>query len=71
MTMFKDITNYEGRYKVSENGNVKSVERMVKCRGGKTRIIKERILRPNCGPNGYLYVVLSKNGKAKTYEIHK
>ena len=57
--VYKDIEGYEG-YQVSNMGNVKSFK-------GK----KERILKAGLSSVGYLIVGLSKNGKAKTFQIHQ
>ncbi len=60
MEIWKDIPGYEGRYQVSNYGNVKSVSRLVNCRGGAKRRIAERLLRPGRVPSGHLYVVLGR-----------
>lgn len=65
------VKNYEGYYEINENGEVTSVERVVRCGYGKTRTNKAKQLKPNIGTNGYYYVVLSKNGVTKTCYIHK
>ena len=59
---WKDIPNYEGLYQVSNLGRVKSL-----ARGNK----KERIRIPAKARNGYLYIVLSKNGVQHTIRIHR
>ena len=59
--IFKDIEGYEGDYQVSDYGNVKSF-----------KLDKEgRILKSNIDGAGYLYVVLCKDNKQKTYRVHK
>ena len=64
--VWKDVTGYEGLYKVSDKGNVFSVERRdsrgVK-RGGIT-------LNPR-HTRGYLQVALFKNGERKNKYIHR
>lgn len=67
--MWKDIKGYEGYYQVSDKGEIKSVTRNVK-RGSSYKPVNERILRPYLN-KGYLSVVLSKNGKTHTVEIHR
>lgn len=56
-----DIKGYEGLYQVSNMGNVFSVARL----GTKGGEIKTIIV------NGYKKVKLYKNGKMKTFSIHK
>jgi hypothetical protein len=54
--IWKDVIGYEGLYQVSNFGNVKS---------------KNKLLKPGLGKIGYLTVVLSKNGITKCYAVHK
>jgi hypothetical protein len=58
--IWKDIPNYEGLYKVSNIGNVKSF-----------KFGKERLLKPGIGVKGYLQVVLCKNRKTKNIKVHQ
>lgn len=65
--VWKDVVGYEGFYKVSNKGNVYSVERtrsLGRKRGG-------RILKPGYNSLGYLHVNLCKNGKSKTKKVHR
>ena len=64
---WNDIKNYEGIYKVSNKGNVKSIPRIDA--NGVWR--EEKILKPILAKSGYLVVGLSKNGKEKQYRIHR
>ena len=57
---WKPIQGYEGLYEVSTWGRVKSHKWQ-----------KERILVPRQNSNGYYYVTLCKDGKIKTYQIHR
>ena len=69
---YKDIIGYEGLYQVSNLGNVKSLSRIVICKNGTIKIIKEKILKPyKSYSNGYLQVNLCNNKNKKTKEIHK
>ena len=58
--VWKDIAGYEGLYKVSNLGRVKSFKQG-----------KERIMKPVYDTCGYLRVGLSKNGKQKFCSIHR
>ena len=59
MEEFRNIQNFED-YKVSNLGNVKSLKNN-----------KEKLLSPSKNTNGYLSIVLSKNGKLKTFKVHQ
>jgi hypothetical protein len=71
MESWKDIEGYEGLYKISNFGKVKSLSRYVKNNKiNSKKLIKERILSQTDNRNGYKYVSLSRNGKAKHFYIH-
>ena len=61
--IWKDIEGYEGRYQVSNFGNVKSLYYI---NGG-----NEKILKPLKCTNGYLSIHLHKEGKRKCYLLHR
>ena len=61
--IWKYIDGYEGLYKVSNLGRVKSLNYR---RSG-----KERMLKPGNTGDGYLFVILYKNGKIKYFTIHR
>lgn len=63
MEEFKEIRNFEGMYSISKKGNVKSIPR----KGRK----KEMLLKQSVDKNGYKYVMLFKNSKAKLFRIHQ
>lgn len=72
--IFKDIKGYENLYQVSNLGKVKSIERLVNHSKGGKQILHERILSPRFSGNEksrYYCVALCKNGKAKTFQIHR
>ena len=65
--VWKDVVGYEGLYKVSDRGNVHSVER----KDSRGRRIGGRILKSSDRPDGYLEVKLYKNGERKGKLIHR
>lgn len=69
--VFKPIKDFEGIYEISQAGNVKSVLRTIPHRTSKRLTIRERILKPNTGTNGYRYVHLRKPGTSFTLYIHR
>ena len=58
MESFKDVTGYEGHYKISNFGNIKSI-----------KFDKEKILNQKIKV-GYKSINLSLNGKMETHSIH-
>ena len=71
MENFKDIPGYEGLYQVSNLGRVKSLFRVVNCKNGLVRTIKERILSSNLDRDGYFKVRLSRFNKVTNFSIHQ
>lgn len=68
--IWKAIPGYEGLYEVSDLGRVRSLDRPVICRGGKTRISLGKILINQVDRYGRFYVNLSKNNSRKIYSNH-
>jgi hypothetical protein len=68
---WKDIKGYEGLYKVSSIGRVKSINRITKCKNGHLRPFKETMLSMHPNNHGYMSVILCKNNKAKTTMVHR
>ena len=74
--VFRDVLGYEGLYQVSNYGRVKSLERknIFYCGLRKKHLerpTKEKILNYNKSNRGYLQVCLTKDGKPKTYTVHR
>lgn len=68
--IWKDVMGYEGIYKVSSLGRVKSINRLVS-QGDHLIKIKEKILKPARYTRGYLCVSLHKNGVCKGTSVHR
>lgn len=67
--IWEDIIGFDGRYKVSNIGRIKSLKRKVNFKP--TRIVPERILKQGTKPNGYRHVKISKNNKVYTKYVHR
>lgn len=67
MEIWKDIKGYEGIYQVSNIGRVRAVDR-VNCYG---RTCRGTLRKQNKNKNGYMYVNLSRGGKARNYCVHR
>ena len=61
--IWKDVIGFEGKYQVSNLGNVRSLN----YHG--VGYIKN--LKKQKGKDGYFYICLSKNGKLKNYAVHR
>lgn len=66
MEKWKDIIGFEGFYQISENGNVRSLDRF-----DSIRDLKGQSIKPNLKRNGYLQVGLRREGKRKWESIHR
>lgn len=69
-TKWKDITDFENYYQVSNTGLIKCKEHVVKCNID-IKLCKEHILSPGDNGNGYLFVYLWKNNKQYRFYIHR
>ena len=68
--------DYRGYYQISNMGRVKSLERWKPNHNqtgftGTYKLIEEKMLKPKKDKKGYLYVELHKEGKSKTFKIHR
>lgn len=61
--IWRDIKDYEGLYQVSNLGRVKSLNYH--------RTGREEVIQPKKDKCGYFRVYLSKNGKTKTFSVHR
>lgn len=67
--MWRDVEGYEGLYQVSDDGEVKSLSRVVDF--GKSKAVrKERIMKQSIG-RGYKKVSLSKCGVQTNFAVHR
>src|SRR5688572_5095932 len=75
MEIWKAIKGYEGRYEVSNHGNVKALKRLEFMPWvNRNRLWSEKMLRPQKKDNLYLFVSLSDGGGKKTQKyryIHR
>jgi len=71
--IWKDIEGYEGIYKISSLGNVKTLSRHYYNGeyGNVKMFMEEKIRTPIKHPSGYLTMILCKNGVKKRYTIHR
>lgn len=70
MEQWKDITDYEGMYQVSDQGKVRGLNRTA-IRGNKIIRVKGMQLAERPNDKGYLTVSLCKKGVRQNYYIHR
>jgi hypothetical protein len=68
---WKSVVGYENLYQVSDLGDIRSIDRVVIQKDGKTNNLKGKLLKQQKGTNGYLFVCLSKNGVVKPLSVHR
>lgn len=72
--IWKDVKGYEGIYKISNRGNIKSIDRISKAIR-KNKIISQKFkgqaLRPFISTTGYFTIKLTKNNNYKSFKIHR
>jgi len=67
---WRPVVGYEGYYDVSNQGNIRSVKRVVKC-GKQTMTVRESIMHPQVDNSGYLCFSARKDGSFKKVYVHR
>jgi hypothetical protein len=70
MEIWKDVKGYEGLYQVSDLGKIRSLDRLKKGKNNSLSKIKGKLLKPRID-KGYYIISLSKDGKKKTFLLHR
>ena len=68
--LWRPIKGYEGYYEVSNSGEIKSLERTIIV-SGRSRKLKEKILKPKINNDGYVHIQFSRNGCYSTFTVHR
>ena len=68
---WRPVVGYEGLYEVSDWGNVRSVDRMVKSKGSGERLVTGRLLKQYTDKDGYKRVGLHRNHKQVVVGVHQ
>lgn len=71
MENWKEIEGHIGSYLISDQGRVKSLDRIIEYSDGRVQRSKGRVLKPHIDNRGYRICALSKNGKGKTQQVHR
>jgi hypothetical protein len=68
---WKDVEGYEGFYKVSNLGRVRSLDRVSPTKLGAIKHTKGKIMNLTLKNNGYLSVMFSVLNKRKRFHVHR
>lgn len=68
--VWRDVKDYEGFYQVSNLGNIRMLDRYIKCRGG-VRFVKCCELDITVNNHNYCVVGLNDGKKNKQYRVHR
>jgi hypothetical protein len=71
MEIWKDVVGYEGYYKVSNYGNIKSVTRTIKQKNGRLRTWEEKKMKWFLDDSGYPRIALAKHSRYKKHKVHR
>ncbi|MCB5173631.1 NUMOD4 domain-containing protein [Microvirga lenta] len=67
--IWKPVARHEGRYEVSNNGRVRSLDRTVTYSDGRIALFKGRVLSEARGASGYLTVTLDRGKRALVHRL--
>ena len=69
--IWKPVVGFEGLYEVSNLGNVRSIDRVIRYSDGRVFNYKGKIRKPTVHRDGYLYVMFSINRSIKNVKVHR
>lgn len=74
--IWKPIKGYEGYYEASNMGRIRSVDRIILSTANilhteHYKLMRSRVLKQGNGRGGYKLVTLQKEGKKKTFSVHR
>ena len=71
MVRWKPVEGYEGIYEISDDGQCRSLNRVVKDKNGLSKVLTGKRLKPKPQISGHLSVHLCKNGRPKQFLMHR
>lgn len=69
--IWKDIPGYEGIYQVSDQGRVRSLERVVVKSDGRSQLVRACVIKTPANKQGYLLCGLWKAKERVNYHVHQ
>ena len=71
MTQWRAVPGFDGEYEVSDDGQVRSLLRVVTRSDGRTRTIRPRVLHPNKMKKGHMQVSLWRGNREHKHLVHR
>lgn len=71
VVQWRPVVRFDGLYEVSDTGQVRSLDRMVRYGDGRVSLRHGRVLRQWRGASGYLHVVLSGPAGKERRKVHQ
>ena len=68
---WKPVVGFEKLYQVNENGEIKSMDRIITDCNGRTRMWHGRIMKPRFDKDGYKTIQLCQGGKITQKKVHR
>lgn len=68
---WRDVVGYEGYYQVSNMGRVKSLDRYIQCKDGRTKLYKGSLKKTTKHKIGYMCVGLNIDDVFSLYYVHR
>ena len=66
------VVGYEGLYEVSDQGSVRSLDRVIRRKDGRGEYLKRgRVLSATPNTSGHLQVILCGHGHQRMYQVHR
>lgn len=71
MTQWRAVVGYEDAYEVSDQGELRSLDRHIPHYTGRVLLRRGRKLRCSVSAKGYVVANLSREGRPKTFALHR
>ena len=69
--IWKDIPGYEKLYQVSNLGNIRSLDKRIKCKGKGTRLLKGKVKKQDVSVHGYCQINLTREKGTRKFFVHR
>lgn len=69
--MWKDIEGFEGLYQISTEGQIRSLDRLVRTKCGSYRVLPGRFMKFSKDSDGYFGVGLTKGGHQYSFRVNR